>query len=127
MAKDLLDIAKSDFNIACMLENSNEITDWLPVCCFYLQQSIEKILKYRIDQLGGRHKRIFDIVRLYKQYLAVGGTPIPALQESASMLTFWRSKSRYEGELIHATSEDIATVKGIYTDLIKCINDGMLD
>lgn len=117
MCTDFLRYAKGDYQLVCLTENNYEIENWAGMCCYHLQQAIEKVLKYCIGHLGGVYNHTHNLSRLYSQYLDLGGSEIPNMSMYSNVITSWEANSRYEGDGVNITQTDLNIAKAIYQDL----------
>ena len=113
----LLDKARKDYNVVKELYRINDEM-YLDICCYHIQQAIEKILKCSIELKGSRYEFTHNIARLYQDFIACGWEEIRDLQLMAGTLTDWEAGSRYKEsyqtleEKIQQYLEDLETEEG---------------
>lgn len=91
---DLLVLAKKAYRSFCILKKEDDEA-LISVCCYLLQQAVEKCLKCAVELKGGKQPWGHDIDELYQKYIESGWESIPELAELADTLTIWEDKSRY--------------------------------
>ncbi len=121
----LLDKARKDYNVVKELYRINDEM-YLDICCYHIQQAIEKILKCSIELKGSRYEFTHNIARLYQDFIACGWEEIRDLQLMAGTLTDWEAGSRYK-ESFFATTADLQTAMELYQTLEEKIKQYLED
>lgn len=117
----LLEKARKDYNVVCLVQKNND-ESYLDVCCYHVQQAIEKVLKCSIEMRGMRYSFVHAIAPLYEQYVQAGWEELRDLELMAGTLTEWESGSRYK-ESFFATAKQLEYAKEIYLVLEKRLMD----
>ena len=95
---------------------------WCDGICFDLQQAIEFLLKWKLENLGVIAPKTHDILVLCDLLVENGCDvyAVPNLKERASMITSWETASRY-GTGVLTTKNAVDEVVRIYEDLTNFI------
>ena len=117
----LLQKARKDYDTYETMYKINDEWD-LDVCCYHLQQAIEKVLKCSIELRGHKYSYKHTISLIYAQYLDAGWDELPELEMMAGTITQWESDSRYRDSL-YATHNQVLKAAEIYKILEKRLVD----
>lgn len=91
---------------------------YLGICCFHIQQAIEKVLKCSIELKGFRYPYEHSISKLYGVYINAGWPEYKDLRMMAGTLTDWESSAGYKDSFA-ATISQLADALEIYKELEK--------
>lgn len=94
---ELLSLAKKDYQGFVIMKKSDD-ESVISLCCYLLQQAIEKVLKCGIELKGKKFEWTHDIGDLYDTFKSAGWGEIPGLGMIQDTLTLWESKSRYKAD-----------------------------
>lgn len=113
----LLEKARKDYDtVICMQKVNDEL--YLDICCYHIQQAIEKVLKCSIELKGFRYSYEHSISKLYGEYINAGWPEYKDLRMMAGTLTDWESSARYKDSFA-ATISQLADALEIYKELEK--------
>lgn len=112
---ELIQLAEKDF-IASRRVASDEDEQFFSLRCYFLQQSVEKLLKCGITIRGSRYSKSHDIRDLYRACLDLGWAEVEGLETLQDTLTLWESKSRYNINFV-AELKDIKLAEKVYIRL----------
>ena len=113
----LLEKARKDYDtVICMQKVNDEL--YLDICCYHIQQAIEKVLKCSIELKGFRYSYEHSISKLYGEYINAGWPEYKDLRMMAGTLTDWKSSARYKDSFA-ATISQLADALEIYKELEK--------
>jgi HEPN domain-containing protein len=113
----LLEKAKKDYDTAIYMQKVNDEL-YLGICCFHIQQAIEKVLKCSIELKGFRYPYEHSISKLYGVYINAGWPEYKDLRMMAGTLTDWESSAGYKDSFA-ATISQLADALEIYKELEK--------
>lgn len=113
----LLEKAKKDYDTAIYMQKVNDEL-YLGICCFHIQQAIEKVLKCSIELKGFRYPYEHSISKLYGVYINAGWPEYKDLRMMAGTLTDWESSAEYKDSFA-ATISQLADALEIYKELEK--------
>lgn len=113
----LLEKAKKDYDTAIYMQKVNDEL-YLGICCFHIQQAIEKVLKCSIELKGFRYPYEHSISKLYGVYITAGWPEYKDLRMMAGTLTDWESSAGYKDSFA-ATISQLADALEIYKELEK--------
>ena len=113
----LLEKAKKDYDTAIYMQKVNDEL-YLGICCFHIQQAIEKVLKCSIELKGFRYPYEHSISKLYGVYINAGWPEYKDLSMMAGTLTDWESSAGYKDSFA-ATISQLADALEIYKELEK--------
>lgn len=113
----LLEKAKKDYDTAIYMQKVNDEL-YLGICCFHIQQAIEKVLKCSIELKGFRYPYEHSISKLYGVYINAGWPEYKDLRMMAGTLTDWESSAGYKDSFA-ATISQLADALEIYKELKK--------
>lgn len=116
----LMEKAHKDFDIVMMAKKEND-EYYMDICCYHIQQAIEKLLKAFIELKGERYAFTHDVSRLYENYIQLGGKPISYLDLMGGTLTAWESGSRYKDSFF-ATMRELDSAIEIYHTLDQFVS-----
>lgn len=111
----LLEKARKDYDVVITMQRINDEL-YLDICCYHIQQAIEKVLKCSIEMRGEQYPFTHAIVPLYDKYVSSGWDEEHDLELLAGTLTDWESSSRYK-ESFYATTKQLEYAIAIYTEL----------
>lgn len=113
----LLEKARKDYDtVICMQKVNDEL--YLDICCYHIQQAIEKVLKCSIELKGFRYSYEHSISKLYGDYVNAGWPEYKDLRMMADTLTDWESSAEYKDSFA-ATISQLADALEIYRELEK--------
>lgn len=113
----LLEKARKDYDtVICMQKVDDEL--YLDICCYHIQQAIEKMLKCSIELKGFRYSYEHSISKLYGEYINAGWPEYKDLRMMAGTLTDWESSAGYKDSFA-ATISQLADALEIYKELEK--------
>lgn len=111
----LLEKARKDYDtVICMQKVNDEL--YLDICCYHIQQAIEKIIKCSIELKGVRYPYVNSISKLYSVYITAGWPEYRELRMMAGTLTDWESSARYKDSFA-ATISQLSDAIEIYKTL----------
>lgn len=113
----LLEKAKKDYDTAIYMQKVNDEL-YLGICCFHIQQAIEKVLKCSIELKGFRYPYEHSISKLYGVYINAGWPEYKDLRMMAGTLTDWESSAGYKDSFA-VTISQLADALEIYKELEK--------
>lgn len=113
----LLEKARKDYDTAIYMQKVNDEL-YLGICCFHIQQAIEKVLKCSIELKGFRYPYEHSISKLYGVYINAGWPEYKDLRMMAGTLTDWESSAGYKDSFA-ATISQLADALEIYNELEK--------
>lgn len=113
----LLEKARKDYDVVQTMKQINDEV-YLDICCYHIQQAIEKLLKCSIELKGNRYAFTHDISRHYADYINSGWDSLDTLELMSGTLTDWEAGSRYK-ESFFATTKQLETAISIYEELEK--------
>lgn len=113
----LLEKARKDYDTAIYMQKVNDEL-YLGICCFHIQQAIEKVLKCSIELKGFRYPYEHSISKLYGVYINAGWPEYKDLRMMAGTLTDWESSAGYKDSFA-ATISQLADALEIYKELEK--------
>ena len=111
----LLEKAHKDYDTVLAMQKLND-EYYLDICCYHIQQAIEKMLKCSIELKGERYSYDHSIAKLYKEYVNAGWPEYKDLRMMSGTLTDWESSSRYKDSFA-ATVSQLTDAIGIYKEL----------
>lgn len=111
----LIEKARKDYDVVVTMRTLNDDL-YLDVCCYHMQQAIEKLLKCSIELCGERYPFTHAITPLYDLYLKTGWAQLEDLELMAGTITDWESSSRYK-ESFYATVRQLDRAISIYHEL----------
>lgn len=113
----LLEKARKDYDtVICMQKVNDEL--YLDICCYHIQQAIEKVMKCSIELKGFRYSHEHSITKLYGEYVNAGWLEYKDLRMMAGTLTDWESSAEYKDSFA-ATISQLADALEIYRELEK--------
>lgn len=113
----LLEKARKDYDTAIYMQKVNDEL-YLGICCFHIQQAIEKVLKCSIELKGFRYPYEHSISKLYGVYINAGWPEYKDLRMMAGTMTDWESSAGYKDSFA-ATISQLADALEIYKELEK--------
>lgn len=113
----LLEKARKDYDTAIYMQKVNDEL-YLGICCFHIQQAIEKVLKCSIELKGFRYPYEHSISKLYGVYINAGWPEYKDLRMMAGTLTDWESSAGYKDSFA-ATISQLADALELYKELEK--------
>ena len=117
----LLEKAQHDYAVVQAMQKIND-EEYLDVCCYHIQQAIEKLLKYAIEMRGVNYPHTHNIALLYTEYCKLGYEEVDNLELFAGTLTEWESSSRYK-ESFYATIKQLNIASNIFSQLLNILQD----
>lgn len=111
----LLEKARKDYDTVINMRAVNDEL-YLDICCYHIQQAIEKVLKCAIELKGVEYPFTHSISSLYKTYTDAGWPEMRDLRMMAGTLTDWESSSHYKDSFT-ATLSQLDDATGIYNEL----------
>lgn len=113
----LLEKARKDYDtVICMQKVNDEL--YLDICCYHVQQAIEKVIKCSIELNGFRYSYEHSISKLYGEYINAGWSEYKDLRMMADTLTYWESSAEYKDSFA-ATISQLTDALEIYKELEK--------
>lgn len=91
---------------------------YLDICCYHIQQAIEKVIKCSIELNGFRYSYEHSISKLYGEYINAGWSEYKDLRMMADTLTYWESSAEYKDSFA-ATISQLTDALEIYKELEK--------
>lgn len=117
----LLEKARKDYDtVICMQKVNDEL--YLDICCYHIQQAIEKIIKCSVELKGVRYPYEHSISKLYSVYVEAGWPEYRDLRMMAGTLTDWESSARYKDSFA-ATVSQLSDAIEIYKTLEERLVD----
>lgn len=113
----LLEKARKDYDVVQAMQKINDEM-YLDICCYHIQQAIEKLLKCSIELTGNRYAFTHDISKHYADYVNAGWESLDTLELMSGTLTDWEASSRYK-ESFFATTKQLNIAISIYLELEK--------
>jgi HEPN domain-containing protein len=100
---DLLRRAKNDLWTANLIL-AQELTDefQLDVAAYHVQQTVEKLMKYEMNEAGIRFMHVHEADLLFEQMQAEGLSPPAWIMEYSETLNNYATKTRYGTNLVTA-------------------------
>lgn len=111
----LLEKARKDYDVVQTMKSVNDDL-YLDICCYHIQQAIEKVLKCSIELKGVKYPHTHAITPLYDTYISVGWSELETLELMAGTLTDWEASSRYK-DSFYATLRQLEKAIEIYKEL----------
>ncbi len=108
----LLEKARKDYDVVKTMSGINDEL-YLDVCCYHIQQAIEKVLKCSIEMKGCHFSFGHNISKTYMEYCQAGWQELRDLELMAGTITDWEAGSRYK-ESFYATLGQLQTAIEIY-------------
>ena len=115
----LLEKARKDYDVVLTMQKVNDEL-YLDICCYHIQQAIEKLLKCSIELRGERYPFTHAITPLYDFYVKSGWEELELLELMAGTITDWEASSRYK-ESFFATAKQLENAVNIYRELERRI------
>ena len=98
---DLLRRAKNDFwNVELIMKQELSDIFQLDLVAYHIQQTVEKLMKFEMEQSGIDFEWTHEIDVLYKQMEDANLNPPKWILESSKILTDYATKTRYHENLI---------------------------
>lgn len=113
----LLEKARKDYDTVIYMQKINS-KYYLDICCFHIQQAIEKLMKCSIELKGIRYPYEHSISKLYSVYIEAGWPEYQDLRMMADTLTDWESNADYTDSFA-ATISQLSDAIEIYKTLEK--------
>lgn len=111
--------AISNNNVVTTILKSNSTNEnFLNICCYHMQQTIELSLKYSLEILGINYIKTHDIRKLLNLIETRFPVFLNSLIDRADDITAWESKSRYILSFT-TTQKDILEVQDIFFNLLS--------
>lgn len=117
----LLEKARKDYDVVKTMNSVNDEL-YLDICCYHIQQAIEKILKCSIEMRGKRFSIGHNISKTYDEYCLAGWDKLRDLELMAGTITDWEASSRYK-ESFYATLNQLQEAIQLYEILEKRLMD----
>lgn len=111
----LLEKAKKDYDVVKTMQTIDDEL-YLDICCYHIQQAVEKILKCSIEMRGNMYHFTHNISVLYDDYIASGWESLDTLELMAGTITDWEASSRYK-DSFYATKKQLEQALSIYEQL----------
>lgn len=111
----LIEKARKDYDVVMTMKKLNDDL-YLDICCYHIQQAIEKLLKCSIELRGEHYPFTHAITPLYDLYLKTGWGQLEELELMAGTITDWEASSRYK-ESFYATAKQLEWAICIYQEL----------
>lgn len=118
---DLWEKANNDFKVVKLIINSKDRA-LKGICCYHIQQCIEKCLKYVLDMKGIKYKYKHDLTPLVNTCLNLGVRIPETIQDNIDTLTDWESSSRYDANF-DAIDSDIEELIIGAEELLKNVKE----
>lgn len=117
----LLEKARKDYDtVICMQKVNDEL--YLDICCYHIQQAIEKIIKCSIELKGVRYPYEHSISKLYSVYVKTGWPEYRDLRMMAGTLTDWESSAGYKDSFAATVSQLLDAI-----EIYKILEERLVD
>lgn len=117
----LLEKARKDYDTAVYMQKLND-EYYLDICCYHIEQAIEKVLKCSIELRGKKFSYTHVLAKTYEEYVSAGWPELKDLRLMTGTLTDWEAGARYKDSFA-ATVSQLNDAMEIYKELEKRLVD----